>query len=312
MYNIHNQNTALDILDLSQFHGIDINLYPLFIAIFEQQSISKAAHILCISQSAASHALQRLRNHLKDELFVRSGHKMRPTAFSEQVYPSIKHALLQIQAISRPQMQFAADMLHNLKIAVHDEVEPIVFPKIVQHFKQLNSQVQFVSIKLNRKNVLADLSAQQIDFFIDVEQNLGDKIMTQTLVQDQFVVCSQQTTMDKDLYLKLQHIGVSSRRSGVLIEDIYLKREQLPRQIFLRCQHYSTALQILAQQSNAVLTIPRHVLMHLQVADTVNVFPAPFDFPTMNLDLFWLKDLNDNPRIHYLKHQIMALFAEVI
>lgn len=309
MQNFHNPDTTTAILDLGQFHGIDINLYPLFIAIFEQQSISKAAHILCISQSAASHALQRLRGNLKDELFLRSGHKMLPTAFSEQIYLSIKQALLQIQAISHPHRTFVPDMLQNLKIAVHDEVEPIVFPRIVQHFKQLNCQVQFVSIKLNRKNVLTDLSAQQVDFFIDVEQNFGDKIMTQTLVQDQFVVCSQQAIMDKKNYLQLQHIGVSSRRSGVLIEDIYLKREQLPRQIFLRCQHYSTALQIVAQQSDAVLTIPQHVLMNLQVADSVNIFPTPFDFPSMNLNLFWLKDLNDNPRIAYLKNQIISLFA---
>ncbi len=50
------------------FHRIDINLYPLFVAIYEQRSISKAAQILCITQSAASHALQRLRQHLQDDL----------------------------------------------------------------------------------------------------------------------------------------------------------------------------------------------------------------------------------------------------
>ncbi len=37
----------------------------------KQKSISKAAQILSITQSAASHALQRLRSHLKDDLFVR-------------------------------------------------------------------------------------------------------------------------------------------------------------------------------------------------------------------------------------------------
>ncbi len=39
MNNIHN----LHGLDLSFFHRIDINLYPLFIAIYEQKSISNAA-----------------------------------------------------------------------------------------------------------------------------------------------------------------------------------------------------------------------------------------------------------------------------
>ncbi|RDN22477.1 hypothetical protein B8U60_06115, partial [Acinetobacter baumannii] len=52
MNNIHN----LHGLDLSFFHRIDINLYPLFIAIYEQKSISNAASSLNITQSAASHA----------------------------------------------------------------------------------------------------------------------------------------------------------------------------------------------------------------------------------------------------------------
>lgn len=69
MNQIHNTSP----LEVAHFHRIDINLYPLFIAIFEQKSISKAAQLLCISQSAVSHALQRLRVQLKDELFVRSG-----------------------------------------------------------------------------------------------------------------------------------------------------------------------------------------------------------------------------------------------
>ena len=77
-------------MDLRNFHRIDINLYPLFIAIYEQNSISKAAQILSISQSAASHALQRLRQHLQDDLFVRTGSKMQPTPFADQIYPEIK------------------------------------------------------------------------------------------------------------------------------------------------------------------------------------------------------------------------------
>ncbi|MDU6055658.1 MAG: LysR family transcriptional regulator, partial [Acinetobacter junii] len=48
MNQIHNTNP----LEVGNFLRIDINLYPLFIAIFEQKSISKAAQLLCISQSA--------------------------------------------------------------------------------------------------------------------------------------------------------------------------------------------------------------------------------------------------------------------
>ena len=53
MNHVHNNAKV----DLAVFHRLDINLYPMFVAIYEQRSITKAAQILCISQSAASHAL---------------------------------------------------------------------------------------------------------------------------------------------------------------------------------------------------------------------------------------------------------------
>ncbi|MCP5774256.1 hypothetical protein NL389_31010, partial [Klebsiella pneumoniae] len=109
-------------------------------------------------------------------------------------------------------------------------------------------------MKLDRKNIAADLASQQVDFVIDLEQNIAEKIQFERLVQDEFVVCTQLTEMNEQIYLASPHIGVSSRRTGVLVEDIYLSRKQYSRQIFLRCQHYSTALQILEQQKTAMLT----------------------------------------------------------
>ncbi|TQR61747.1 LysR family transcriptional regulator [Acinetobacter sp. RF14B] len=302
---IHHKAT----MDLRAFHGIDINLYPLFIAVFEQKSISKAAHILSITQSAASHALQRLRRQLQDDLFVRTGAKMQPTPLSEQIYPEIKRALITIQNISIPHQVFEPKAVQSLKIAVHDEIEPMVFPKLVAHFQQFNPEIQFSSIKLDRKNIIADLAAQQVDFVIDLEQVLGEKIKFERLIQDQFVVCTQQTEMSEHIYLASPHIGVSSRRTGVLIEDLYLSRKQLSRQIFLRCQHYSTALQILQQYPTAMLTLPQNIVSHLQIEHTLHIFNVPVKLPHINMGMYWHKDLEENKRHQFLRNEISKIFT---
>ncbi|MGA8884841.1 MAG: LysR family transcriptional regulator [Acinetobacter sp.] len=305
MNNIHSKN----ILDMRAFHRIDINLYPLFVAVFEQQNISKAAQILCITQSAASHALQRLRQHLQDDLFVRAGSKMLPTPFAEQIYPAIQNALAAIQGISMQKQRFDPSMVQSLKIAVHDEIEPIIFPKLVAHFQRLDLAIQFVSIKLERKSIAADLAAQQIDFVIDLEQNFGEKIQFQKLLQDQFAACTQQNQMTEASYLSSPHIGVSSRRTGVLLEDVHLNRRQLSRQIFLRCQHYSTALQILEQQPQAILTIPKSILAHLQVAECLKIFDVPVELPEINMGMHWHKDLQENLRHQFLRSEIFKIFT---
>lgn len=305
MTNIHSKSP----IDMGLFHRIDINLYPLFIAIYEQKSISKAAQILSITQSAASHALQRLRGHLKDDLFVRSGSQMLPTPFAEQSYPIIKSALIAIQSISIQQQSFDPNMVNSLKIAIHDEIEPIIFPKLVAHFQKLGLSIQFVSSKLDRKTVDADLVSQQIDFVIDLEQNFGERIQFNSLVKDQFVACTLLKQIDANIYLAAPHIGVSSRRTGVLVEDIYLNRKQLSRQVFLRCQHYSTALQILEQYPNAILTIPKNILTHLNISPSLNIFDVPIELPKMNIGIYWHKNLSENKRHLFLKSEIFKIFA---
>ena len=305
MNTVHNKT----MIDMAIFHRIDINLYPLFIAIYEQRSISKAAKILCITQSAASHALQRLRQHLKDDLFVRVSNQMLATPFSEQIYPVIKNALILIQSICMQKQSFDPNSIQTLKVAVHDEIEPIIFPKLVEHFQKLNLIIQFSSIKLDRKMIITDLATQQIDFVIDLEQNLGEKIQFNKLAQDQFVVCTQQKMMDEAIYLASPHIGVSSRRTGVLVEDIYLNRQQFSRQIFLRCQHYSTALQILTQEPQLILTIPKNILAHLRLAQNLNIFDVPVDLPYINMGMYWHKDLELNLRHQFLRSEIFKIFA---
>ena len=302
---IHNKTN----LDMSIFNHIDINLYPLFITIYEQRNISKAARILCITQSAASHALQRLRQHLQDDLFVRAGSKMLPTPFAEQIYPSVQNALFAFQNISKQKQQFDPSSVQTLRIAIHDEIEPIIFPKLIHHFQKLNLTIQFLSTKLDRKNVIADLAAQQVDFVIDLEQNYGDKINYQNLVQDHFVICSQHTNINSELYFASPHIGVSSRRTGLLLEDIYLNQAQFRRQIFMRCQHYSTALQVLAQYPDAMLTIPKQILAHLQVDQSINIFEHPIDLPVLNMGIYWHGVLNENSRHIYLREEISKIFA---
>ena len=304
MNQIHNTNP----LEVAHFHRIDINLYPLFIAIFDQKSISKAAQLLCISQSAVSHALQRLRLQLKDELFVRSGQKMLPTPFAEQIYQPIQTALSTIQNIAIPQHDFDPSMLQSLKIAIHDEIEPIIFPQLVHHFSQLNLDIQFLSSKLDRKNMLADLSAQQIDFVIDLVQPYQENLQFENLIEDHFVACTLQTEMDLSLYLSSPHIGVSSRRTGLLLEDIYLNRQQLSRQIFMRCQHYSTALQVLAQYPKAILTIPHSILKHLHYAQDLKIHQLPIELPKIKMGMYWHEHVRQNPRHQFLRNEILKIF----
>lgn len=77
----------------------------------------------------------------------------------------------------------------------------------------------------------------------------------------------------------------------------------------MRCQHYSTALQILASDSHAVLTIPEQVLQHLSISENIQIFKHPLDLPSVNIGMFWLRDLDLNLRHQFLRNELSSIFT---
>ena len=59
--------------------SVDLNLLPVFEAVYEERNLSRAAVRLAMTQSAVSHAVTRLRTLFRDNLFVRQSRGVVPT-----------------------------------------------------------------------------------------------------------------------------------------------------------------------------------------------------------------------------------------
>lgn len=67
-------------------HGkVDLNLFIVLRAVYDQGSIIKAANALHIAQPAVIHALDRLREKFDDPLFTRHSRQVVPTPFCAHV-----------------------------------------------------------------------------------------------------------------------------------------------------------------------------------------------------------------------------------
>jgi len=73
--------------------SVDLNLLPVFEAVYEERNVTKAADRLAMSQPAVSHALARLRSTVGDELFVAGRRGAAVTPAAQHLYPRVKAAL---------------------------------------------------------------------------------------------------------------------------------------------------------------------------------------------------------------------------
>lgn len=297
--------------DLVRLNRIDLNLFRVFDIIDRERSLSRAATVLCLSQSAVSHALSRLREQLEDPLFVRQGRGVAPTPLARQLAPAIRDALASLHGALQRQRPFLPERdVERLVLAMHDELEPILLPALFNRLRSIVPRLRVSCVRLDRGNLKADLAAGRLDLAIDVAQPTDPDLLHEPLLQDSFcvVAAASRRRLDADTYMAAQHIAVSSRRTGLPIEDYLLSRQGLQRDVVLRCQHFQAAGRIVAE-SKLLLTMPRHHASLLLPALAVRLLKLPLPMPPLEVHLYWHRQSDVEPANRWLREELHAVMS---
>lgn len=305
---------------------LDLNLLRLFIYIFELKNLTRTAEALHLSQSAISHALGRLRQALGDELFYREKGELHPTLYAKRLYPTVKQSFENLEQIFQTNNvlsdnelgEMAQQSFATLTIAMHDEIELIVFNKLVSQIHQVLPNCQITSSRLNRSELAHELKVGQLDFAIDVARVVDSEIVHQPLLRDEFVLVlyapnfaaelANEPTITQAQYFASQHITVSSRRLGLSIEDSLLSKAGWQRQSKIRCQHYATAFQLL-KQDKLLLTLPRQLATtFLTPAQGWQILDLPIALTHIELHGYWHQQQQIDPLYGWLRQQIFSAF----
>src|SRR5207248_3320871 len=147
------------------FHSLDLNLLRVFDALIEERSVTRAGERLGLSQSAISHALNRLRYVLDDELFVRVSDGMRPTSRASEIAPRLREGLLQLQLALAPAEFDPLETTRRFTIACTEYVGTVLMPKFIA---KLRAQAPHSELRIRPSNmgVAEPLIAGRVDLAI--------------------------------------------------------------------------------------------------------------------------------------------------
>ena len=299
---------------MSRIHGtslpqIDLNLFRVFAVVERERSVGRAAVVLSVSQSAVSHALARLRDHLGDPLFVRHGRSVAPTPFASSLVPFVRGALgdLERAVTGRASFDPHASIAH-VRVAISDELEPIVAPALYERLRVANPRITLTSSHLDRRSVRADLVARRLDVVLDVARPTHDDLAHERLLVDELCVVSHRPRrrLDKKSYRDAEHVVVSARPHGPVLEDYGLANEGIRRRVAMRCQSYDTACRVVAA-SDLLLTIPRRYAELRGLGKELRVFDAPISLVRVEFHQYWLQALDDDPATRWIREQVRAV-----
>src|SRR5580704_14023423 len=165
------------------FHSLDLNLLRVFDTLIEERSVTRTGERLGLSQSAISHALNRLRDVLHDELFVRMADGMRPTPRAAEMAPRLRKGLLQLQLALGP-AEFLPELTERrFTIACGEYVGTVLMPGFIARLRALAPSAE-LRIRPSNMGVTEALLAGRIDLAIGSFRRVPEHFFCETLFQE--------------------------------------------------------------------------------------------------------------------------------
>lgn len=121
---------------------MDLNLLQVFTAIYEEGSLTGAAHRLHLTQPTVSHACKKLRRQHGDPLFIRNGQGMTPTKRAHELYRDISPHLAALHGVIEASGHFDPQAsTRKFTLALSDIGESLFLPEILHDLHVAAPQV---------------------------------------------------------------------------------------------------------------------------------------------------------------------------
>jgi DNA-binding transcriptional LysR family regulator len=308
------------------FHSLDLNLLRVFDTLIEERSVTRAGERLGLSQSAISHALNRLRYVLNDELFVRVPDGMRPTARAAEIAPRLREGLLQLQLALGPIEFDPARSERCFTVTCGEYVGTVLIPGFTARVRALAPNAE-LRIRPSNMGVAEALLAGRVDLAIGSFRRVPEPFAYQRLFQETrvWVLSADHPAARAELTLEgltsLSHLIISATgedehaingyvsdhglerlvtRSEVGLLQGALAARGLRREIGLTTPHYLAALAVVSQ-SDMAAPLPRRLAAAFADQYRLKLFEPPYPSPPFDIMALWHRDHGDEPAIAWLR-----------
>lgn len=295
----------------------DLNLLPVFLALMEERSVTRAAARLGITQPALSNSLNRLRDTLRDPLFIRERYGIKPTQLAEEIAPTIEAALAQLDDLILNQQEFRpanADRLFTL--APNSYVELVLMPALVARMRALAPGIKLrmtaFGNDLAETGVISGTTAMVLGRIVDPPDNL----VVQHLMDDGLACVVRKDHPDvrnrisREQYERLKHVNVlppGRLRAGLFQA---LGQQNLKREVAVSVTHFLAVPEMLAV-TDYCATLPRLICRSLERDRRLKILPAPVDLGTFPVQMAWHVRYRHDAGHRWLRSMIGELAREM-
>lgn len=208
---------------------IDLNLLVAFQVLIQEKNVTRAAERLFVTQPAMSKTLNRLRNLLEDELFVRSSHGLTPTPKTLELEKPVSHILSELTELIVTNQEFnPANTSATISLATLGTSASVGMPAFINKLRQKAPKLMLISQNIDDKWE-ERLRSGNLDFAIVAKNQFSDDFVTHKLMD-----IKPMLYMRKDHPLaSAEHITLDERRQyqhmAVYFPNFETTREEMKK-----------------------------------------------------------------------------------
>ena len=293
------------------FNKLDLNLLRVFDAVMEERSVLRAGQRICLSQSAVSHALARLRDMLDDELFIRTTTGMQPTARALAMAPLIRKAWGSLEAaIELPKFK-PETTSRQFTIAASDFVTRVMVPHLLKLLKHEAPNIDLVIRSDSRIDLGEQIDLGQIDAAIGTFSDAPARFRSNSLFYyDDVLIASSALELGPLSLHKLSGLSIAvvslhgdhdktadgflserglGRRSDMFdraaLEQAFSASKPAPR-IAVSVPHF-LALPSLLEGTHLAAIVPRPLGKSLARRHPISIHELPYRTALMDVGVLW-------------------------
>ena len=300
---------------MEKFDQLDLSgsQLVLFLAVYDNNSVSKAADQLGVNQSTVSYGLDRLRNALNDPLFVKSGRGIVATDRATLLAPVVRSLVEGFDSLTQARAYAPEEDQRQIAIAANVmELLPML-KTLFDRLEKLAPNSQFKFLELGSRDNTKELLDQNIvDVVISVRSPSLPNALNSRMVFRSEIVCFYDADMRGPIesiedFVLADHATIDFGGTAKSTIDMLLEKESLERQIKFRAPNAFALGKMM--KGTKLITSMQKALGGLALRGLAHC-AHPLDVPEAIFDLVWHKKNDSSPRNTWLRETIIQSFGD--
>lgn len=296
---------------------IDLNLLVIFQQLLQERRVSAVAVNLGLTQPTVSNALNRLRQQLGDELFLRTSKGMEPTAYAMQLAEPIGYALSSIQETLNQTTRFDPQTSQRKFIVGMSDIGEIYFlPTLMKLFAQIAPGISLSTIRTTGASLADDMEAGRVDMSVGWLPHLKSGFFQRRLFVQRYVCMFRRghpldklSDLTRDEFERADHVVVSAVGTGHATVDASIEKLGIKRKVVLTVPHFVAVGHILST-TDMIATVPERFARYCVDPFDLRYTALPLTLPEIGINMFWHSRFHKEPGNQWFRSLIFENFSD--